>query len=45
MKLLVQRNHNTILVVCDRFSEMLHFIVTIEKITAKRLMRLFKNNM
>jgi len=45
MKLLVSRGHDSILVVCDRFSKMLHFIVTTEKIMAEGLARLFINNM
>ena len=44
MKLPVSRNYNSILVVCDRFLKMLHFIVIIEKITAKGLAKLFRNN-
>ena len=31
IKLLVLRGYNSILVVCDRFLKMLHFIMTIEK--------------
>jgi len=37
MKLLVLRDHNLILVVCNRFLKMLHFIAMIEKITAEGL--------
>jgi len=44
MKLLVSRNYNSILVVCDRFSKMSHFIVITEKIMVKGLVRLFKDN-
>jgi len=32
MKLLVSRSHNSILVICDRFSKILYFIVIMEKI-------------
>jgi len=44
MKLLVSRDYNSILVVCDRFSKMSHFIVITEKIMVKGLVRLFKDN-
>jgi len=44
MKLLVSRSHDSILVICDRISKMLHFVATIEKIMAKGLVKLFKNN-
>jgi len=44
MKLLVSRNYNSILVVCDKFSKISHFIVTTEKITVKELVRLFRDN-
>jgi len=44
-KLLVLRGYNnSILVVCDRFLKMLHFIMTTEKITVEELVRLFRNN-
>ena len=36
-KLLVSKGYNLILVVCDRFSKMSHFVVMIEKIIAERL--------
>ena len=44
MKLLILRDHNLILVVCDRFSKILHFITITEKIIIKELVRLFRNN-
>ena len=44
MKLLVSKGHNSILVVCDRFSKMSHFVVTTEKTTAEELARLFRDN-
>jgi len=43
-KLLVSKGHDSILVVCDRFSKMSHFVVTTEKITAEGLARLFRDN-
>ena len=45
IKLLVSKGYNSILVVCDRFSKMLYFVTTTEKITAKELARLFRDNM
>ena len=44
-KLPVFRGHDSILVVCDKFSKMLYFITTIEKIMAERLVKLFGDNM
>ena len=44
MKLPVSKVHNSILVVCDRFSKMSHFMVMIEKTTAKELVRLFRDH-
>ena len=44
MKLLVSRGHDSILVICDRFSKMSHFIAMIEKIMAEGLVRLFRDN-
>ena len=44
IKLLVSRDHDSILVVCNRFLKILYFIATTEKITAESLMRLFRNN-
>ena len=43
-KLLVSKGHDSILVVCDRFSKMSHFVVTTEKTTAEGLARLFRDN-
>jgi len=37
MKLPVSKGYDSILVVCDRFSKILHFVTTTEKITAERL--------
>jgi len=45
MKLLVSKDYDLILVVCDRFSKMLHFVTMTEKITAEELARLFRDNM
>jgi len=44
MKLLVSKDHDLILVVCDRFSKMSHFVATTEKMTAEGLARLFRGN-
>ena len=44
MKLLLVARKNTILVVCDRLSKMMHFVATTEGILAKELIRLFKDN-
>ena len=43
-KLLVSKGHNSILVVCNRFSKMSHFVATTEKTTAEGLARLFRDN-
>ena len=43
-KLSMSKDHGSILVVCDRFSKMSHFVVIIEKMMAEGLVRLFKNN-
>jgi len=45
MKLPVSKGHDSILVVCNRFLKMLHFVVMTEKIIAECLARLFRNNM
>jgi len=44
-KLPVSMGYDLILVVCDMFSKMLYFIVIIEKIMAKGLVKLFRDNM
>ena len=43
-KLLVSKDYDSILVVCNRFSKMLHFVVTTEKIMVEGLARLFRDN-
>ena len=43
-KLLVSKGYNSILVVYDKFSKMLHSIAMTEKIMVERLARLFKDN-
>ena len=40
-KLSLAQGYDTILVVCNRFSKIAHFIATTEKISAKELTRLF----
>jgi len=40
----VFRGHDSILIICDRFLKILHFIVTTEKIMAEGLVRLFRDN-
>jgi len=45
MKLPMSKGHDSILVVCDRFSKMFHFVATTEKTTAEDLARLFRDNM
>ena len=44
MKLPLSKGHDSILVVCDRFSKMSHFVVTTEKITAEGLAKSFRDN-
>ena len=44
MKLLVLKGHDSILVVCDRFLKMFHFVVTTEKTIAEELARLFRDH-
>ena len=44
-KLLVSKGHDSILVVCNRFLKMSHFVATTEKTTAEGLARLFRDNM
>jgi len=43
-KLLVMARKDTILVVCNRLSKMMHFVTTTERMSAERLVRLFINN-
>ena len=43
-KLPMSKGHDLILVVCDRFSKMFHFVATIEKTMAEGLARLFRDN-
>ena len=38
------KDHNSILVVCDRFLKMSHFVAMTEKMTAEKLARLFRDN-
>jgi len=45
IKLLVSKGHDSILVVCDKFLKMSHFVAITEKTTVKGLMRLFRDNM
>ena len=44
MKLPVSRDHDSILVVCNRFLKILHFVAMTEKITAEELAKLFRDN-
>ena len=44
-KLLLVAGEDAILVVYKRLSKMTHFVVTIEKTSAKELARLFRDNM
>ena len=44
MKLPTSKGHNSILVVCDRFSKMSHFVAMTEKTTAEGLAKLFRDN-
>jgi len=43
-KLPLAQGYNTILVVCDRFSKMVHFIATTEKTSAEGLAKLFRDH-
>jgi len=40
-KLPLAQEYDTILVVCDRFSKIVHFITTMEKMSAEGLAKLF----
>jgi len=44
-KLPLAQGYDSILVVVDRLTKMVHFIPTTEKMSAEELTRLFKNNM
>ena len=44
-KLPMSKGHDSILVVCDKFLKMFHFMVMIEKTTVDGLARLFRDNM
>ena len=44
MKLLLVVSKDVILIVCDRLSKIAHFVATIEGKLAKRLARLFRDN-
>ena len=43
-KLPIVAGEDAILVVCDRLSKMMHFVVTTEGTTAEGLVRLFRDN-
>jgi len=43
-KLPLAQGYNTVLVVCDRFSKMAHFIATMEKTSVEGLARLFRDH-
>ena len=43
-KLPMSKGHDSILVVCDRFSKMSHFVVMIEKTMVEGLAKLFRDN-
>ena len=43
-KLPLAQGYNAILVVCDRFSKMAHFIATTEKTSAEGLAKLFRDH-
>jgi len=40
----MSKGYDSILVVCDRFSKMSHFVAMTKKITAEGLARLFRDN-
>jgi len=44
-KLPVVARKDTILVACDRLSKMTHFVATMKEMSAKGLVRLFRDNM
>ena len=43
-KLLISKGHDSILVVCNRFSKISHFVATTEKTMAEELASLFRDN-
>jgi len=43
LQLPLAQEYDAILVVCDRFSKMAHFIATMEKTLAEELVKLFRN--
>ena len=43
-KLPMSKGHDSILVICDRFSKMSHFVVTTEKTMAEGLAKLFRDH-
>jgi len=44
MKLLLVAGKDAILVVCNRLSKMMHFVVTMKEISVEGLARLFRDN-
>ena len=44
-KLPMSKGYDSILVICNRFLKMSHFVATTEKTTAEGLVRLFRDNM
>jgi len=44
-KLPIAKGYDLILVVCNRFLKMSHFVATTEKITVEELVKLFRDNM
>ena len=44
-KLLLVARNNTILVVCNKLSKIMHFVATTERISVEELAKLFKDNM
>jgi len=45
MKLLLSKGHDSILVVCNRFLKIFHFVVITEKTMVEGLVRLFRDHM
>ena len=43
-KLLLVARKNAILVVCDRLTKIIHFVATMEEMSVKGLVRLFRDN-